>query len=51
MQYKIEKTTWARHSSLHFLQQSATQNTLIKWKSDLWTYTTRHVGMSAGPEK
>jgi len=21
-----------------------TQNTLIKWKSDIWTYTTRHVG-------
>ena len=21
-----------------------TQNTLIKWKSDFWTYTIRHVG-------
>ena len=41
---KSEKTTWARHSGLHFFRTITTQNALIKWKSDFWTYTTRHVG-------
>jgi len=26
-----------------FFTTITTQNTLIKWKSDFWTYTTRHV--------
>jgi len=41
---KYEKTTWARHSSLHFFTTTITQNMLIKWKSDFLTYTTVHVG-------
>ena len=45
MQYKIrEDYPWARHSSLRFFTTITTQNRLIKWKSDFWTYTTRHVG-------
>jgi len=34
--------------SLRFFTTITTQNTLIKWKSDFWTYTTRHVGMGVG---
>jgi len=41
---KQENTTGARYSSLHFFTTITTQNTLIKWKSDFWMYTTRHVG-------
>jgi len=26
-----------------FFTTNTTQNTLIKWKSDFWTYTTRHI--------
>jgi len=27
-----------------FFTTITTQNTLIQWMSDFWTYTTRHVG-------
>jgi len=42
MQSKKERTTWARHST--FFPTITTPNTLIKWKSDFWTYTTKRVG-------
>jgi len=38
MQYKIEKISWARHSSLYFFTTLTTQNTLNKWKFDLYLY-------------
>jgi len=28
---------------VHFFTTITTQNTVIKWKSDFWMYTTRHV--------
>jgi len=28
----------------HFFTTITTQNSLIRCKSDLWTYTTRHIG-------
>jgi len=40
---KYEKTFCARHSRLHFFTSITTQNKLIKWKSDFWTYATKHV--------
>jgi len=48
MQYKIIEYR-ARHSA--FFTTIPTQNVLIKWKSDFYTYTTRHVGMQVGPDK
>jgi len=49
MQYKIIEEYRARHSA--FFTTIPTQNVLIKWKSDFYTYTTRHVGMQVGPDK
>jgi len=28
----------------HFFTTITAQNMLIRWKSDLWTYKTRHIG-------
>ena len=41
---RSEKTNWARRAVVHFFTTITTENTLIKWKSDFRTYTTRHVG-------
>jgi len=38
-----------------FFTTITTHNSLIMWKSDIWTYTTRHVGragyVNAGPSR
>jgi len=43
MQYKIREDYLGIDIVAYIFTAITTQNTLIKWKSDFWTYTTRHV--------
>jgi len=43
MQYKT-RVGYLDYNHNTFFATITTQNTLIKWKSGFWTYTTRHTG-------